>query len=515
MDLPPRWRRALRWRAVSRLVLVGLALPCIYFGGAGAGFLLRQRAANAARDPLRLDSEPAPTAATRLMVFAPHSDDEALGCAGLIQQTRTAGGAVRAVLLTNGDGFRMATERYIRDTRPRPDDYVQFATHRQQESVTALASLGVPPEDVLFLGYPDRGLLPLWAGNWLPDSPYTSVYTRRSRSPYPRTFHPASRYCGQDVVQDIQRALRAFRPTLITVTHPADDHPDHAAAAAFVTLALLELQADPAEAHWAKSTHLRYYLIHRGDWPAPQGARPTAALLPPTGMTYLDTRWSFLPLTPEQTDQKARSIERYATQTAVMPRFLSSFVRKTELYGDLRPAPLVVVPEQSLRVDGLPNDWQALTPALLDPVRDSMLRDLQGSGDIRALTLCRDRQTLYVRLDTRLPINRRLTYTLRLRAFGPGGETSRAEYVLQLRPDTEGTDSRDGSRAVAKQRTLEAAIPLRCLLGPRAVESLRLLAVRAETALSGVEIDKTGIRFLTPVENGRSGDEWAEGQPPS
>ena len=42
---------------------------------------------------------------TRLMVFSPHPDDESLGAGGLIQRVLAAGGKVRVVFMTNGDGF--------------------------------------------------------------------------------------------------------------------------------------------------------------------------------------------------------------------------------------------------------------------------------------------------------------------------------------------------------------------------------------------------------------------------
>jgi hypothetical protein len=43
--------------------------------------------------------------ATRLLVVAPHPDDETLGAGGLIQRVRHAGGAVKVVFMTNGDGY--------------------------------------------------------------------------------------------------------------------------------------------------------------------------------------------------------------------------------------------------------------------------------------------------------------------------------------------------------------------------------------------------------------------------
>src|SRR5262249_9672320 len=47
---------------------------------------------------------------TRLLVLAPHPDDEALGAAGLIQRVVGAGGSVRVVLMTSGDAFPEGVE---------------------------------------------------------------------------------------------------------------------------------------------------------------------------------------------------------------------------------------------------------------------------------------------------------------------------------------------------------------------------------------------------------------------
>lgn len=479
-----------------RLTLLGLALPCVYFGGGGLAFFYRQRAANAAHDHAPLPPAPAPTQATRLIVFAPHCDDETLGCAGLMQQTLAAGGQVQSVILTNGDGFRTAVERQSRTLRVGPKDYIQFAALRQDESVQALGNLGITRNNVLFLGYPDRGLMALWNANWMPDHPYISSFTSCDRSPYANTYDANARYCGKDVIADIRATLRAFRPTLITVTHPSDDHPDHAAAAAFVTRALQEAQADPRDASWARRTQIKYYLIHRGDWPQPQGTHPGEGLFPPSEMIYTDTHWMTLPLKPQQTAQKLKSIEFYPSQTALMRRFLVSFARRTELYGDVSPSHLLTVPENTITIDASARDWEKLPPALLDPVRDNVLRDLQGGGDIRALYACRDSQWLYLRLDTRQPVNRRFVYTVRLRAFRDSGATDPTVTTIPLRVPGAIKGQQEDVRLAARGRLLEAAIPWKTLTKGHDREPIRTLGISVETTLAGVEVDKTGIRFL-------------------
>lgn len=478
--------------SILRTLCFCIALPLVYLGGAGGAFFFRHYA-RAGQSP-HLPLAEMPRRDTRLLVFSPHIDDETLGCAGLIQQTLKAGGQVRIVFLTNGDGFRTAVERQVRSLRVGPTDYIQFAQLRQQESYRALGALGVEKKDVLFLGYPDAGLLSLWNSHWTPDSPYTSGYTRCSRSPYANTADPKSVYCGRDLTQDIRDAITAFRPTLVTVTHPAEDHGDHSAAADFVANALREVQADPAEALWASRTALKYYLVHRGDWPLPQGRRLDAGLSPPNEMEYVDTRWTSLPLTHAETKAKLGSIDLYESQTALMGRFLESFARRNELFGTIAAVHLATVPDGVMKMDADLKDWESLPPALLDPVRDNVLRDLQGSGDIRALYVCRDSKNLYLRLDTRQPVSGRMRYTFRLRAFGTRGETANSVLTISLRPT--GAALRGGVHAAAKGRVLELAVPWDRLAREAQEHAPTTLAVSADTVLAGITVDKTGARFL-------------------
>lgn len=73
-----------------------------------------------------------------LMVIIPHEDDEINIAGSLICGAREEGMQVICVFVTNGD------YQYISDVRIR-------------EAVRALAVLGVPKEDIVFLGYPDGG----------------------------------------------------------------------------------------------------------------------------------------------------------------------------------------------------------------------------------------------------------------------------------------------------------------------------------------------------------------------
>src|SRR6516162_434303 len=70
---------------------------------------------------------------TRLLVIAPHPDDEALGAAGLIRRVIATGGSVRIVWMTSGDGFPEGVETERGITHPRPSDYRTYGVLREHE----------------------------------------------------------------------------------------------------------------------------------------------------------------------------------------------------------------------------------------------------------------------------------------------------------------------------------------------------------------------------------------------
>ncbi len=475
-------------RVVARLLVISTCMVGVYFFGAGAAFYARMRSLSA-RESVHSYPMVATPRAERVMVFAPHCDDETLGCAGLILQTLRNGGTVRTVMVTNGDGFRTAVEQNSRSLHVGPTDYVRFAGLRQSESMSALSSLGLPKHDTRFFGYPDRGLSDLWNEHWPESDPYRSGYTNCTRSPYEMTYDSRSTYCGADLLADIKTTLRQFRPDLVTVTHPSDDHPDHAAASAFVTRALTELRADPADRAWASRTRLRYYLIHRGDWPQPQGDHRSAPLAPPVAMTNTDSRWSALALAPAEVASKSRAIERYPSQTRLMRGFLIAFARTNELYAQVDSSALQLLPKSA------GDSWDDRPPVLLDPVRDDVLRDLQGGADIRSCYARVRGDRLELRIGFRQPVSARFRYRVRIRPFADLGSTPARAIVVSVgsgRVDA----APHGSAAQLAARSVRISIPWSSICEDLPGGSAAWLALAVDTSLGGVTIDSSGVRFL-------------------
>lgn len=478
--------RLIELRLLPRGAIVAILMPLLYLSTASATFLYRVHTGNGDRDTGVLRVVEPPRSSDRIVVFSPHPDDETLGCGGLIARARRAGARVDVVFFTNGDAFRVAVQREYRLLRVEPDDFVRFAALRQEEARRAVGVLGVPPDHVHFLGYADRGLLEMWTDHWSPENPYISPYTRRDRTIGASSAEPAL-YCGRDVEADVIRELRAAEPTAVYVTHPSDDHIDHLAASAFVTHALMRLRDEGVP--WAQECRLRYYVVHRGDWPVPGGLHPDRRLSPPSEMVGLDCQWYLLPLSADDVALKAKAIGQYASQLGVTRNFLLSFARQTEPQAQVDPADVPQTPDGRIELDGKRSDWSGLAPIALDPVNDNLLRDFQRGGDITALYACKDSRNLYLRIDTFRPTSQSVSMRVLLRAFGADGSADESRF-LPIRISPNGQAVGDGVWVARQGALTEIALPLRRLQGART------LAISVETSVAGLLVDRTGYRFV-------------------
>ncbi len=272
----------------------------------------------------------------RLVVIAPHPDDETLGAGGLIQRVLERGGAVRVVLVTAGDGYVEGVVHETGRPRPRPAEYVEYGEHRLREARRALRELGgdaVRAEHLL--GFPDGGLEPLLKAHRRRAHPERSATTEASEPPYPEAEHRDVRYDGDDLLAALVRCLTDVRPTLIAFPDPLDKHPDHRATGEFTLLALRAVTAAPAKSP-RTTPRLLAYLIHWPDWPpgwdatSPSPGATDATLPLPAGLPTRGLARVALTLTDKEVAAKRRALDQYKTQQQVMPALLAAFVRRTE-----------------------------------------------------------------------------------------------------------------------------------------------------------------------------------------
>jgi len=144
----------------------------------------------------------------RVIVLAPHPDDESLGCGGSLSLLSKAGSDIKVVFLTKG-------EKAVVDT-----DRERYAILREKEAERAMEILGVVDYD--FLRFPDRelysnidkakGMLSGIIGRFRPDTLY---------SPSPIELHPDHRTSAL-LALDILRTygIRVVYYELITPIRP-------------------------------------------------------------------------------------------------------------------------------------------------------------------------------------------------------------------------------------------------------------------------------------------------------
>src|SRR5437773_3642913 len=102
---------------------IALAAAAILALGIYAPFGIDQFYAAALNHELEhVPENPAFTAQTRLLIVAPHPDDESLACAGAIQHCLAAGGQVWLVWLTSGGGFEWDEVLMAHKPLPAPQD---------------------------------------------------------------------------------------------------------------------------------------------------------------------------------------------------------------------------------------------------------------------------------------------------------------------------------------------------------------------------------------------------------
>jgi len=225
---------------------------------------------------LMAEGMPGLSARTRLMVVAPHPDDETLAAALLIQQVAAVGGAVRVLLLTDGDNNPWPQRWLERRWRIGAAERQRWGRRRREESAAALDRLGLHASCLEALGWPDMGVTAR-----LRDEAAASVDLLRS-------------------------AIERFGPDLVVIPSLDDRHPDHGAAHVLCRLALAGGSV-PA-AGW------RTYLVH-GRRREPGGAVEN-------------------PGEPRERRRKLEALEAYASQTALSGGRLRRLAARPERYLD-------------------------------------------------------------------------------------------------------------------------------------------------------------------------------------
>jgi len=257
----------------------------------------------------------------RVLVLAPHPDDEVLACGGLIQKAHKAGLEVYVLWLTSGDGFEWDAVMVEHTLHPKGQAALELGQTRMGEALEAAQILGIPPERTFFLGYPDRGLLPMQSSYF--NQPYRSPLTDVDSVPYSQALSPGATFTGANLQKDFQAILDKVKPDHILCPSPVDAHPDHQGTAELTQ----RVMGERGELH-----KITYWVVHGGaEWPLPKGYKAELPLeIPPRGQRL---SWEVLPLEAEEIQLKHQATLAHKTQMTLLSHFMLAFVRQNELFS--------------------------------------------------------------------------------------------------------------------------------------------------------------------------------------
>jgi LmbE family N-acetylglucosaminyl deacetylase len=210
--------------------------------------------------------------ADRVLVFAPHPDDEAIACGGLLLAARDVGAARRVVTLTDGDNNpwpqRWIEKRWRIDATAR----TRWGARRRAESHAALDALGVAADERIYLGLADSGLTTLLMQD------------------------------AEKLITPLREQVLAFRPTHLAWPALVDRHPDHSATHVATRLALLGADSPP---------QALAYRVHGGHTDAPH----------------------VIELTTAQCESKRKAIASHRTQVTLSGKRFLAFATPVDSYA--------------------------------------------------------------------------------------------------------------------------------------------------------------------------------------
>lgn len=302
---------------VSAAVIVSVALWLAFFGSS----LAAPGLASLLSDPANQLPPIGPKDA--LLIVAPHPDDECIAAGGLIQQAIASGARVHVVYLTYGDNHELAYWALKKIPALTSAQYRSLGETRHAEAIKGTESLGLNPDDLTFLGYPDAGTLRLWESTWQPGTSRLHTATDARAVPYGDALSPGSPYNAADIVKDFESVLRSFMPTMVALPSPLDLNPDHQAGYLFATAALFDLDMSPRQ---------YTYIVHQRHFPMPRIYNPLASLTPPSFVASLPLTLRNLRLNAAQVSLKYTSTLLYHSQTDVSYSLLASFCRQNEVF---------------------------------------------------------------------------------------------------------------------------------------------------------------------------------------
>jgi LmbE family N-acetylglucosaminyl deacetylase len=216
----------------------------------------------------------------RVLIIAPHPDDESIGAGGLLLRAKQAGAEVRVIFCTSGDDNPWPQRAIEKRVFISASARLRWAARRRDEARAALRFLLGNDASSVFLNLPDQGV--------------TRVLLRG----------------GEQAIATLRAEFAAMRPTLVVLPSADDAHPDHSA---------LHVMARFAFSGALGECRVLTYVVHR---------RGKAAPWPSL----------FLRLTAAEVRDKRQAILCHETQMMLSRRRFTAYARTEEPYDLLARA---------------------------------------------------------------------------------------------------------------------------------------------------------------------------------
>ncbi len=418
-----------------------------------------------------------------VLILAPHPDDEVIGTCGVIRKALGQNAKVRVVCYTNGDSNELSFIVYEKRLTFKKAEFLHMGEVRRRETMRAMVSLGVKPENIIFLGYPDFGTLEIFTKYWGNVTPYKGLFTRVSKVSYREAMSVNAPYAGESILKDIEKIILNFKPTKIFVSHSGDVNRDHRSLYLFLQVALWNLEGK------VKTPQVFPYIIHVVRWPMPRGYHPELELKSPDPLANSEIEWHKLALTQEEIKTKHDTIYFYKSQIEYSLSYLFTFARANELFGDF-PAIMLNMQDSGEII------WHDLENPLNMEIDPEHKKDTENSITPDIAYAAMDNKLL-IRLELRKKIEKDLGVSIFLLGYNDKMDFSKMPK-LYITIDTLGLHVRDKKQPLqvkdieleAQDNTLTLKVPFYLLGNPD-----RILTC-ARTHPNDLPLDETSWRTL-------------------
>ncbi len=171
-----------------------------------------------------------------LLIFCAHEDDDTAH-PEIIRAAVENNIPIHVVYFTGGDAG--GCDRYYMHSCD-ASRAMDFGEVRMDEARASLGHLGVPKENISFLGLPDGGMEQIW-NHRTSKTPYLSVLLASDHAPYSGAAVPNLTYSRDAVLAATKAFLTKYRPDLVITGHPDERHVDHRTNNWIVVKAMQEL----------------------------------------------------------------------------------------------------------------------------------------------------------------------------------------------------------------------------------------------------------------------------------